>query len=436
MPKTVRESFAIVSKLGIRYIWIDALCIVQDDEMEWAEESARMGGIYRGSVVTIAVPSSQSVDQGCFNTHSRSHFDKFGRLHRVNSVLKSGASSSIYIYGQSRPDLHEQEIAHGPWVRRGWTFQEQIFAHRVIYYSESQLFWQCEHCRLTEDNLGILDPLTTYNQLYPVTRIEYQLKGHSLLSWWYLDLVKEYSSRTLTFNSDRLVALSALAKATYLNKRVEYLADIWKDLVLTGLLWRRVGRGGKAQAYRCPSWSWLSQDSAVSYELACGRLSQDVLAKQRRERLKLSDGDSQDVDAWHDGPFAKVLHASTTTDPINPFGTVKDGYVEIETRVVVALRTSDVLGRSWIRERSDGESLIFPSGSPNGYQGIAYMDNDDSGAENAICALLTARFDRFVFLLLELVEPATSVYKRIGIAEAERDELAMIQMEQVTVKII
>jgi hypothetical protein len=77
----------------------------------------------------------------------------------------------------------------------------------------------------------------------------------------------EYSRRKLIYSSDKLVALSALAKATYSNKRVEYFAGIWKDSVLGGLLWYRSGPGGKARTQGCPSWSWASQDSAVSYAL-------------------------------------------------------------------------------------------------------------------------------------------------------------------------
>lgn len=450
MPKTVREAFIITSRLGFRYIWVDALCIVQDDAAEWARESANMGNIYHESVVTIVASSSRSAEQGCFNTRSRSHFDKFINLYRIENVLKDGAASSIFVYQSVRPDLSIHEITEGPWSRRGWTYQEQIFARRILYMSESQLFWDCEHCHSTEDGLGILEHRERKNSVNPILRLQGPLNGVALLELWYTDVVREYSGRALTFSSDRLAALSGLAKAVHLKKGVEYLAGIWKDSVLTGLLWRRTGAGSKAEAYRCPSWSWLSQDSGVTYELAHGRWLPGQLARRRfhgsmdircsswEEGWLVCQRDSHEIDTWHDGPFSRVLDACTNKDMANPFGTVTGGHVDLRTRLVAALRTTDRPDGNWGWElrSTDATALMFPSCSPNGRQGVAYMDNDVSDVRDVVCALLIARGLNFVFLLLELVDSSANVYKRIGIAEAVRDELTMIEMRQMFIRII
>jgi hypothetical protein len=142
MPKTILDSLLIASKLKIRYIWIDALCIVQDDPNDWAAESAKMAGIYHGSILTIVAASSSSASQGCFNSNSRSQFRRLRSVIKTTSVLEDGRQSSIYFHEpRDRPkqDLYKAKITSGPWALRGWTYQEQALARRIIYYTDSQL---------------------------------------------------------------------------------------------------------------------------------------------------------------------------------------------------------------------------------------------------------------------------------------------------------
>jgi hypothetical protein len=157
MPKTVRDSLLIASKLNIRNIWIDALCIVQDDPDDRAVKSAKMAGIYHGSILTIAACSSSSASQGCFNSKSRSHFRTTRGVIKTTSVLEDGRKSSIYVHKphiHARQDLFKAKVTRSPWALRGWTFQEAALASRILYYTDSQLLWECEHHRLTEDRFG------------------------------------------------------------------------------------------------------------------------------------------------------------------------------------------------------------------------------------------------------------------------------------------
>jgi hypothetical protein len=251
MPKTILDSLLIASKLKIRYIWIDALCTVQDDPNDWAAESAKMAGIYHGSILTIAAASSSSASQGCFDSNSRSQFRKLRSVIKTTSVLEDGRQSSIYFHkprDYPKQNLYEAKITSGPLALRGWTYQEQALARRIVYYTDSQLLWKCEHRLLTEDHFKTCGD----RQQYPIMKLDEPIRGPAVVGTWYNGMVKEYSRRKLTYESDKLVALSALAKATYLNKHVEYFAGVWKDSVLTGLLWHRIGPGSKARDHGCP----------------------------------------------------------------------------------------------------------------------------------------------------------------------------------------
>ncbi|KAK4974035.1 hypothetical protein LTR66_011120 [Elasticomyces elasticus] len=236
LPATLQDSLVILEKLHIRYIWIDALCIIQNDTTDWITEAAKMAGIYRGSLLTIAAASSPSTYSGCFNVKSTSHLERFSDLICVESTLSDGRPSRLYFYEHSRPGPYANDVLSGPLSTRAWTYQEQVLSRRMLYYTTSQLIWSCEHCLLAEDNL-----MEDCEPLYPVLAMRSPLTGESLLDLWYMGVVEEFARRNITYTSDRMVAISALAKATQLNKHVDYVAGLWKDSIVTGLMWMRDG---------------------------------------------------------------------------------------------------------------------------------------------------------------------------------------------------
>jgi hypothetical protein len=470
MPKTVRDSLLIAFKLNIRYIWIDALCIVQDDSDDWAIESAKMAGIYQGSILTIAASSSSSASQGCFNSKSESHFRMPYRVVEATSTLEDGRESSIYIYKRrkgARQDLYETEVSQGPWALRGWTYQEQALARRILYYTDSQLLWECEHCRLTEDRFGAMVTRPPVS----ITKLEKPIRGQMLLKKWYRGVVMEYSRRKLTYESDKLVALSALARATYLNKHVEYFAGIWKDSVLTGLLWYRRGEGRRAKDSRCPSWSWASQNSALSYALTNEREnpwypnSMIVSRRNRRDSEAYSECSSAESTGVHHDettgvtrrryPIAKVVDIHVEKKSLNPYGTVSGGYVVIETRMTAAWVLRDGFGvtdpmiapggTSFNRWKDAGrfehqvaQAVVFaiPSRSRPG-QGLTHMDDDDNNIKGRVaCALLAMRDDNMIFMLLEKVSERIDTYRRVGMAVVPIDELLGLRLDSATITIV
>jgi hypothetical protein len=421
LPATIRDCLVIAATLSIQYIWIDALCIIQDSASDWATESTKMGGIYYGSVLTIAATTHSHSDGGCFNEISRPRFsdeiyeDDFMRTQYLRSdlvgletILEDGSKSRLYIVtGKSDPEYfaydtrYEDEIENGPLSKRAWVFQEQMLSRRIIYYAQSQLFWECEHCRLSEDNWRQRQA----SQIYPITTYEEPMSTLEVIEKWYLGAVETYSVRSLSHITDKLVAISAAAKATYLNRHVEYCAGLWKDCIMTGLLWTRRGSGRKSRRYACPSWSWASQESGVSYW--------HIWKYQQISR---------------ESPLYQpiVIDVHAETDPLSPFGDVKSGYIKLDTLV-----TSGWVMRHYTRLRGEDthyQKFIFSNpGRTDVWSAPAIMDDDDHHQHSKLTVAFLGLFLQaldpsadWVALLLETVEDETQTYRRVGLLVTDR----------------
>jgi hypothetical protein len=233
--------------LNISYIWIDCLCIVQDDAEEWALEAPKMGSVYNGSIVTIAATLSTSGHDGLFSTQSSSVLPHNpDREIILEGRLTSGSSSILRI---TRPNVFETEtaawndqIVKAPPMRRAWVCQERMSSPRIIHYTSAQLFWECEHCTLSEDNTIVSSrglamdagPRLLLLSLYRSNVSEEWDIAPKEYSWlhplnqWYSDFIgDQYSRCSLTFQEDKLIAVSGLAKLIHDKTSIPYFAGHW-----------------------------------------------------------------------------------------------------------------------------------------------------------------------------------------------------------------
>ena len=137
LPLTLQNSITISYDLGISCIWIDALCIIQDSEGDWAREAAKMGGIYRGSILTIPASASSSSDEGMLNVRSEFTPHDCDGLVILRSTI-NGRQSRLYI---PSPDItgtkihtdYDLQVLGGPLANRAWGFQEYVLPRRTLY---------------------------------------------------------------------------------------------------------------------------------------------------------------------------------------------------------------------------------------------------------------------------------------------------------------
>ena len=232
LPQTLQDAVIITRQLGIRYLWIDALCILQDSELDWQAESANMPTIYTNAYVTIAAVGAQNSHQGMLNPRGW--------------VAEQPDSCTVRLNRKSVVNFR-MPINHLTCVdflsRRAWCLQEKVLSPRVLSFGSSQMTFTCSQSHLTEGNYlrdgqEKRDLMTAKNELYLRvaqvsrdqfgTNLFYHVALRKLHKCWY-GILADYTQRTLTFPKDKLIAISGVADYIRRETSYEYLAGIWKE---------------------------------------------------------------------------------------------------------------------------------------------------------------------------------------------------------------
>lgn len=240
----------MVWKLGIRYLWADTLCIVQDSVSDWEVESGKNGEIYRGSICTIAASGAVNGDEGCF-------FERDTNLIK-QVIIPTPTYGDLLLMRNDDP--FALEFSKAALNKRGWTLQEYVLSPRIIHFGTKGVFYTCREIQVSEEFPsgmpdGYLDSKTSYLEEFLVGSNNNKAKG--VLSW--NSLVENYTSRQLTNGGDKLVAIAGLARRVNLGIDDEYCAGLWRRSLPSGLLWEPSFDGcTRPTNYRAPSWSWAS----------------------------------------------------------------------------------------------------------------------------------------------------------------------------------
>lgn len=263
IPKLFQDLIGLARKLCIRYVWIDSLCIIQDDHEDWAKESSKMCQIYENSYLTVSATTANNCNAGLWDGSSNS-------MEEMEGISAQGVHYSwLAIYGfpilhPSLSDSHMERAGLWPLLDRGWAFQERMLAPRVLHFLNGEMMWECKAETLCE--CGRMTPYGKSMKLH-----EYLNSGDSVkqAAIW-REIVQHYSCLKLTKVSDKLPALSGLAQKLMQalpNKR--YLAGLWEDSLLEDLLWVKltISENETPWTVSCPgpSWSWIAVDDAVSF---------------------------------------------------------------------------------------------------------------------------------------------------------------------------
>lgn len=390
LPQTLQDAIFICERLQISYLWVDSLCIIQDSPSDWAAEAAKMSSIYLGSFLTISLSASVSAESGCLNNASKATVE-FGDSDwvTVDTRTRDGRSSRLYInFYRAPPSPFNREVLRGVLGQRAWALQEHIMPQRTLYITSNQLLWECRHCRLREDNY----PQKQGDLLYPICDYGFPLDATVIIEMWYRRVVEDYTRRQLTYEKDKLVAISALARATYLNRHIGYVAGLWRDCIVPGLLWERQGLGSKSKTYSCPTWSWASQNSAVRYSYATPSRQEPIPSEL----------------------FPTVQDVSWATKPENAFGDVLFAHIDLETTIALGTVLRDNAfnaSRVWQRPYDTQDLIITGSGQFKAPCANATMDDANRGGRDVVVANMG-----HLFLLLEPPSLSSEEYRRVGIA--------------------
>ena len=143
LSRTFRDALAITRRLGFRYIWIDALCIVQDDPHDWAMEAARMGDIDSEASLSIAATSSADGTRGYFHERNTGHEESLQSSQELGCELFLRLPPE-HTFVKSLASPYNTRTAPPPLATWRWCFQERVLSRRVLDYTEFELVWECE----------------------------------------------------------------------------------------------------------------------------------------------------------------------------------------------------------------------------------------------------------------------------------------------------
>lgn len=258
LSKTIRDAVLVSRNFGIQYLWIDALCIIQDSPDDKRRELSRMGAIYHNSILTIAAVDSDDTAEGLFTSPKRS----------------SSSSNRSY----SRPT--------GILDTRGWTAQEQLLSRRVLSYTNSGIFWSCAKWNCSEEcPAEILHRTPDISENQALCERDFQKFRQRILMadrgndqeqtyWLWRKVVRNYTMRDLTKKSDRIIAISGIGSMLGKLLNDELIAGIWKGRFAAHLTWsvkhhehgeRLPPSYQRPSSFRAPTWSWASVAGPVTY---------------------------------------------------------------------------------------------------------------------------------------------------------------------------
>lgn len=246
LPTTLQDAVSVCRRINIPFLWVDSICIIQDDEHDKGQEISKMAEIYQGSIVTLSASCASSCHEGFLQD-------------RV--PYAPGAALPLRYDERGYDILQVINTAHAirnePINARAWTFQERLLSKRILDYGTNQVKWLCH--RVERSTIKLPPPQDTLASFFPQ---ENELSWSEIREKW-TTLVEAYSPRSLTFPQDKLVALAAVARrfAERCNfQPSDYIAGLWESTIVQDLLWYSSDPEAtmKLASAIAPSWSWAS----------------------------------------------------------------------------------------------------------------------------------------------------------------------------------
>ncbi|KAF9231020.1 HET-domain-containing protein [Melanogaster broomeanus] len=262
LSQTITDAIDTTHNLGIPYLWVDALCIIQDSEVDKATEIGRMRAVYHNAHVTIIAASSARAADGFLQDrmsppHTRLPFRcPNGRL---------GTFSLVH-------DVHNEKEDLEPVDTRGWCLQERLLSPRALIYTKTTLQFECQ---METVNVGgaVCPPSRVHRLPQEIFSASLAPDAHfsvddgvDVLEETWQAVVMDCARRDVTDPMDKLVAFAGLAEQFQLARRGdEYLAGLWRRSLCRDILWKRHKRRVRPMPkdYRAPSWSWAATDGEI-----------------------------------------------------------------------------------------------------------------------------------------------------------------------------
>jgi hypothetical protein len=312
LPRTIQDGILMTRKLGIQYLWVDRLCIVQDDEEMKKLELRKMADVFSNAWLVIAAARAASSLEGFLHD-----YPAHGTVCQIPFNTNGGTPGHVLLYDHEISNKLEEELD-----TRAWTLEEDAVSIRLLRFGSKQVEWDCSEAAWRDSGIPLARILGRGTFAGKARQLVLKDDLSKQQQWarfktpkavatnsWYQSLM-DYGARKLEKQSDRLPAFSAFAKlmGIYLDydPQSSYWAGLWEDGFHYQLLWFRCRDAllSRSIESNAPTWSWASQPRRFKYAYP-----------------SFDDGGELTM---QDVKYTKHL-----IDPENPFGGVHSGRLDL-----------------------------------------------------------------------------------------------------------
>jgi len=297
LPRTFRDAITVTRRLGVRYIWIDSLCIIQDSREDWLEQAPQMQNTYKYAFLNISASLGVDSHSGLFRFRKAEALWPFpveATWDDYGISLSPGAHGprpgSYYCFD---PYLWREDVDQSPLSLRAWVMQERILSPRACYFGHSQVYWQCHENEASEifpdvepewsspsksalyEFVGTPNPMSLRRTLD-----EHEAKDTARLYREWNKFIEAYSTCRLTVDGDIFMALEGVAREFRDRTGDELIMGLWKSQLPAALCWyvewdsvalnpssvSHQFKPIRPREWRAPSWSWASMRLPVCYD--------------------------------------------------------------------------------------------------------------------------------------------------------------------------
>lgn len=273
LHKVITDSMALVRELGETYLWVDALCIVQDDKQLKGDLINSMDDIYGSSYLTIIAACMEDAEYGLPGVQSKSRH-----------IRQSMETLDGLRFVTALPD-YKTAVGRTRWASRAWTLQEGVLSRRCLIFTGDQLYFRCTVDSRCEDVVAETSTLFQVHPAKPKFRspdVDYLMNAEfsksissSKIFGEYALLVRQFTMRSLTFQSDVINAFSGIMNSLSCHfKNLGFLYGLPERDFDRAVLWystsapiRRTVQRSALESFAFPSWSWAGWTSNADYEM-------------------------------------------------------------------------------------------------------------------------------------------------------------------------
>lgn len=264
LPPVISDALIATNAIGERYIWIDSLCIVQDDELDKAKYLSIMDAIYAHAVLTIVNAASGDTSSGLPGIGQSIH-RRAQQAFQINGIWLTETLDPGH-------NSYAGYLERCTWSTRGWTFQEGLLSRRCLIFTEDQIYWQCQKSTWCEGSFWERDDDLQIYRHFHGDNLLTSLADPTIKNWapLYITIVQKYVQREFTSESDVMHALTGVFQVLKQLTGEDHFWGLPINVLEHALSWtgsgppsrreshhKYVSSGGKLLSCPFPSWSWI-----------------------------------------------------------------------------------------------------------------------------------------------------------------------------------